>query len=369
MSESENIDSNVNLPQSENIDKDVVADVKVESSEQINFSQTSIPSKKFPTLFVLLLVIIFSISVFVSFNNKPSVKDSVINQTNSPTPNPSNSITEVWQTYTNTKYGITVKLPSRWEITETPTPADDKWFSSNLAQFISPNATMSHGEINGGYYLTISVNKPTPNYSNLQEYLNFSSDQYKYVYTNKVINGINGYIFSLNGKESGYVTEKDGLFFIINWITDQEPVMFNQILSSFKFMSCTQNKALNISLELPKNWRCTGNIDRDDIGSLNLASDFFNVEISDGGRGPYCGDVPDPENLCKETVLQLSDKFQLTIFNYEGEDKELFGSLGKTSRDTNRWVSVKYANMETTSLTAQQKNELLNLYNAISFTN
>ncbi len=102
---------------------------------------------------------------------------------------------------------------------------------------------------------------------------------------------------------------------------------------------------------------------------MSLQSDFFKVEVSDGGRGPYCGDGPDPEKLCKTSNLILSDKFQLTIFNYKGEDKELFGGLGQTSRGTNRWISVKYKDMENKSLTATQKRILLDLLNSITFTN
>jgi hypothetical protein len=119
------------------------------------------------------------------------------------------------------------------------------------------------------------------------------------------------------------------------------------------------NDQLKISLTLPNtDWSC----DSSNL-TLNLKSNVFTIVIGGLGRGPWCGEDPDPEHLCQTRTLDLSDKFPLTIYSYSGEDKEIFNELRQFS--TTPWISIKYSAMETKTLTSDQKSELLQLLNSI----
>ena len=101
---------------------------------------------------------------------------------------------------------------------------------------------------------------------------------------------------------------------------------------------CT-NKDLNIQLTLPnETWHCDST-EKSEAGWLNLSSPIFTIAISGLGRGPYCGEDPDPEHLCATKPFVLSDKFTFTMYSYNGEDKEVFSELGKVIK-TNPWISI-----------------------------
>lgn len=143
----------------------------------------------------------------------------------------------------------------------------------------------------------------------------------------------------------------------------------NQLLTTVKVKDCSKNNALNLELTIPEGWDCIGLVDDKDTGAITLESNEFQIEIADGGRGPFCGDGEDLDGSCKTSSLTLSPDWIFTVYNSEGEDKEIFGGLGKSSRDTNRWISIKYPNMETKKLTPLQKTNLLKFLNSIRFTN
>lgn len=48
------------------------------------------------------------------------------------------------------------------------------------------------------------------------------------------INNIDGYIFTQNGEEAGYMFSKDNLFFVVNLLTDKDIQTLDQIIATFK---------------------------------------------------------------------------------------------------------------------------------------
>lgn len=128
------------------------------------------------------------------------------------------------------------------------------------------------------------------------------------------------------------------------------------------------NKSLNFQLTLPnETWQCDSKEDPR-AGWVNLTSPVFTIAISGLGRGPYCGEDPDPEHLCATKPFVLSDRFTFTMYSYKGEDKEVFSELGEVIK-TNPWISIKYKDMETKQLTDSQKQELLQLLNSLKTIN
>lgn len=71
------------------------------------------------------------------------------------------------------------------------------------------------------------------------------------------------------------------------------------------------------------------------------------------------------------SVFLSNNKVNLNLYNFNGEDKEIFGGIieaNKQDQHAKPWVSIKYNNMEKQKLTSSQKTELVNLLDAIVVT-
>lgn len=308
---------------------------------------------KVPLLFMTLLFII-STAAAIYFYRYPRQ----INPQPSPTPTniPTSSIEPImtWETYRNIKFNYQFKHPANLIV---------RPFAGSQEE--QTEARMFKLDQDGGE--TYALVSATP--------LNASPTAGL-----EKIDGINGYDVYMISHPNG-LPNNDTPLTIVELHHKGASVQFifqgsssiddlaSQILSTFKFIDCSKNEALNLAVKLPLGWSCNENLAETDIGSIAFTNGDLVVSISDGGRGPYCGDGPDPEKLCNTRVLKLSDKFTFTIYGYNEEDKEIFGGLGKTNRNTNRWISITYAGMEGRELSTIQKNTLLQLLNSIEFSN
>ncbi|HCR36420.1 hypothetical protein A2130_02145 [Candidatus Woesebacteria bacterium GWC2_33_12] len=161
--------------------------------------------------------------------------EELVTQTATPEPVATTDPTTDWKEIENKEYNFIFKYPTDWKLSESLKPDNTNWYSGNIYQLISPNASVDHGEVANGSYLTINVVKPDPNYSNFDEYRSFSANQYKYKYSQRKVNDIEGFVFSENNKIVGFAFENKGLFIVINWIYSETSEFVDQILSTFKF--------------------------------------------------------------------------------------------------------------------------------------
>jgi len=131
------------------------------------------------------------------------------------------------------------------------------------------------------------------------------------------------------------------------------------------------NEVLRVSITVPQGWICKSVADTYD-GWMDIKSDLFTIEISNLGRGPYCGDGPpliNTNDSCRTSTFVSNDNVNLTLFTSYDEDKEISGGiipLNKQEQYSKSWISIKYTNMEKQKLTNAQKSQLVDLLNTIS---
>lgn len=210
------------------------------------------PTSKTPWMLISLIVILFGVASYFGYQNY-QLKQQMTAQTptptpattvaNSPTPTVSSESDEIqgvkWKSYTNNEYKFEITHLTDSKIRVSQPPSNDRMFTVG---FDSPNAVFDHLFISGGYSFEISI-QTHDNFSNISEYLEFQKEHsmYKRV-TQKTVNNVNGYLFSLddslpltNVSYSGYVAEHNGLYYTVNYFTDVDQKIFDQMLSSFKF--------------------------------------------------------------------------------------------------------------------------------------
>lgn len=86
------------------------------------------PKKYFPLWPLIILVfLLLGITAFLAYQNLQLQKQIVSFQTQ-PSPSPESTIdpTSNWKTYTNTKYGFSIKYPGNWSVKESLIASDEK---------------------------------------------------------------------------------------------------------------------------------------------------------------------------------------------------------------------------------------------------
>ncbi|MBU1104502.1 hypothetical protein KJ664_01210 [Patescibacteria group bacterium] len=131
-----------------------------------------------------------------------------------------------------------------------------------------------------------------------------------------------------------------------------------------KLKSCV-NSSLKLSMKIPLQWSCESK-----EYWISLKSNLFDINISNLGRGPYCGDGPEPANTndsCRTSEFYSSYKVAMTMFASYGEDKEIWGFVKNTmnQNEPSTWISVKYQGMEKIRLSDTDKNELIKVMESI----
>lgn len=160
-------------------------------------------------------------------------------------------------------------------------------------------------------------------------------------------------------------------------ISDSDKQIFNQIINTFKFsgqnmpMKTCSNSDLKVSLSIPSNWVCNST-ETPGAGWIKITSNLFEINMSALGRGAFCdpgSNDPtspryDPANACQTTDFYTTKGASVKLYKLNGQNKEIFGLLGNAP---GVWISIKWQNMETTDLTSDQKNQIINTINSIIF--
>lgn len=204
-------------------------------------------------LVILLSVLLFlsvSIAGFFAYQTQKLVKELTIlksgekivavattESTTEPVATEASEIdpTTNWKTYTDEIYKFSFKYPSDWNINCPALPVAN-WYDRNICDIISPKAFAEGGEVSNGSYFVVGVSKSNPNYSNFNQFLEYSK-QYGYIYESKQINNISGKLATTKGKETNYIFERNGNYINATWLYSDNSKLVDQILSTFKFIN------------------------------------------------------------------------------------------------------------------------------------
>ena len=101
---------------------------------------------------------------------------------------------------------------------------------------------------------------------------------------------------------------------------------------------------------------------------IRLASPVFSIEMSTLGRGPFC-QFPGQDESCVQTPFYTNEFLELSTWSSYGEIKEIFGSIRTQINGQPALinVSVKYTGMASRELTPEEKQQLVRLFDSISF--
>lgn len=129
------------------------------------------------------------------------------------------------------------------------------------------------------------------------------------------------------------------------------------------------NNSLGLSITVPGDWICKSTEHSNVDGWISITSDVFTINISNLGRGPYCGDGPTtPTNICKTSKMPLASKVDTWLYNYNGEDGEISGAITATNefgQKSNSWISIEYKDMKRQKLNPSQKTDLVKVLDTI----
>ena len=205
-------------------------------------------------LLSVLLVISVSIAAFFAYQTQKLVAElRIMNDevqitpaaTTEPVATESSEVdpTANWKTYTNTKSGFEFKYPTDWD---TYQPVVE---GGVLRLYVAPKNTINEisdmygrgGGFGGGKFFTFTI-------SEVEEIPNYKSDEYEKITSNsfmlsslKTIRYFKEALQSMPGFDAGDKTEtvvfqKDGKNYLISLIDYQYKTVFDQILSTFKFL-------------------------------------------------------------------------------------------------------------------------------------
>jgi hypothetical protein len=197
--------------------------------------------KGFAPIIILILLVLVGGAYYFGITKNKTVPSLVVpvQPSSSPVAQPIADPTANWKTYTNKEYGFTVKYPSDAKLRISQSESSDRML---VVAFDSPNAIFDHLFKSGGYSFEISM-QTQKNFNTLDEYLSFQKEHSMYEnILPKTYNNVIGYLFKndkgysgLNFIYQGFVAKNNDLFYTINYFTDEDLDMFNQILSTFKF--------------------------------------------------------------------------------------------------------------------------------------
>jgi len=114
--------------------------------------------------------------------------------------------------------------------------------------------------------------------------------------------------------------------------------------------------------EIYENWECDTTTNPE---YLNITGDGFTISINDAGRGPYCGDGPDPDNSCTTKTFYENDKTKLTSYYLDGNLGEIFGGFAISKREKWAWIGITYEDKNIQELTEEQKDQLIQFIDSI----
>lgn len=227
-----------------NLTTDPIVDNTTEPSPVLSAQVLPPPKPKFPIFLAILATILSVVSVFCIYLFIQVRELSLDKVASSPSPTPVvvADPTADWETYTNNEYGFTIKYPLAAKIRTEQPPSNDKMF---IFAIDSPNVVFDRMFKSGDYSFEISI-QTQKNFPAISDYLNFQKEHntYKEV-TPTTINNVSGYKFETDGYATtnfhyqGFVTKNDDLYITVNYFTDQDLKMFDQILSTLKFVDAS----------------------------------------------------------------------------------------------------------------------------------
>lgn len=296
-----------------------------------------------------------------------------------PTPTPKTVIsptlavdtTAGWKTFTSSALGFTFNYPIEYE-----SPEERENYLSLISP-LNPNRGKGYELQNDELKIEIVTEAAKEDNSPMRCWNDHNAGEGKILNQSEIdIGGTNTTIIDWAGHGTGQFIciARDEQRYLINKypLKTTRQIEFNQILSTFKFLDqdnsnkiVCKNQALKMSLVLPsQSWTCDSKEESEIDGWVSINSNLFEINMSNLGRGAYCWNTPeDPEGTCKVTPFYSNDILSLSLFNDNGEDKEIFGST-----KVGPWISIKYNNMEKRKLAESEKTELFQLLDSISFT-
>jgi hypothetical protein len=284
------------------------------------------------SIFIIILILFIGAGGFVlgkywtdyqnlktkeQIQNKPN-----ISVTPELTPIPSTTTeTADWKTYTNNKYGFEFKYPTELIIEEQS--ADHTWLGKQIAFYISPvNPTDCRGDcpvINRTEKAIVnslertklegyvgSIGGATP-----QSYLSYVyfRNNYYFIFT----------LYELNKDINGSDNRQIGK------ITEEKIKLFDQILSTFKFLDTQDETAgwktyKNDNLGFEFKYPSSFNVDNLSFRSINLKSDI-NSYIKEAYS---CPDNNCPTTNISDLKTEKINKITIYKFNVSGVDPKVY---------------------------------------------
>jgi len=341
-------------------------------------------------IFSVLVIITLGLITYLIFQNQKLQKQvlnppaSLTFQVPSPTSKPLSSISispdemEGWKTYENDKFGFTFLYPQDLILYDQLKQIGDNLLLQNYQD--KPNRTESSND----FQLVLSVGKDDG--KSLEDYPKLWETELGKLSSEKIsvgnVSAIKGFSGQKNHavptvwlKNNGYLYT-----FQLSTPTSNTKQLFDQILSTFKFLDNNTTKTicnsvnLNLSLILPnQDWSCkVDNFGKEQVGSdgtISLRSSIFTVQISSLGRGNFCDPSdPDPQsprydptNACTISEFYNRNGIQLKTFKLNGITKEIFGQTNNGPS-----LSITYSGMDTRDLTSSEKTEIINLLDSIA---
>ncbi len=191
---------------------------------------------------VVVSAIIFGVGGYylgtqsVHSGNDISSKELTSNEPSIPQTSPSAIVNSKVLTYSEEDYQFSFQYPKDWKLNCTK-PQDDNWLDRNICDITAPETSLDNGQLDSGAYFVIGVSKPNPNYSNFQEYIQYSVDQRGYKATPKTVNNIQGYEL-ISSTNSVFVFDRKDHFISVGGIpletTKPYYLDIQDIISSFK---------------------------------------------------------------------------------------------------------------------------------------
>ncbi len=145
------------------------------------------------------------------------------------------SVKVATKTFTGKNSKITFDYPANWKVTEHD-PVPTEAFSSTLITAEAPDTILDHGQLLSGKYLTVGIDKPTPQYNDLQGRLKLE-ESYGRTVEELTVGQQKGYLLIGKPEDEGYtfLFEKNNLFYTISWIPQTlDDAEINTIVYSFR---------------------------------------------------------------------------------------------------------------------------------------